>query len=358
MPAHPDDGDSPLHSAHSAAVPDMSTHFSVVVVKAPGDTHFALSNALAPFEQHTRSGHYRSFRDTSEQLRFEYEHGSVDPILWYTRAVTEPHAALICTGDAQPPADPPIVGTTPARRTPLKALYSRFEDFVIEQGYSPAAVAAGRVGYWFNPSRRWNGWQLGGRWRGFFKVKAGFEAATRLGDPLRYDDPSPEGFADVLLKKHWDLEEQREQNVRRALAAYTAFHRAGDGTNGTARSRIHALGLLEAIPIERLVGTRLAPCPVGGPAPESGEANAYPVVTRGTLVRFGADEAGFVEYVRQNTALPFAVVIDGQWHAEASLLGDRGSAERIPPQQWVREATALLASQPDDAELYAVDCYL
>jgi len=333
----------------------MTTHFSVVVVRAPGDTEFSQADALAPFEQHPRAERYRRFCDTSEPLRFEYEHGTVDPILWYTREVTTPHATLICTGDVSPQAASSAATSAVARRTPLKALYPRFEDFLVEQGYSRAAVAAGRVGYWCNPQGRWNGWVTGGRWRGFFKVKACFEAATRLGESLRYDDPPPRGFADVLLKKHWDIEAQRSQNVERALAAYAAFHRA---TGDMVGARAQALSLLAAIPVERLTGTRLAPCFADGEPPESGEANAYPAVTRATLMRFGADEAGFVEYVRQNTALPFALVVDGHWYAEANLLGDGADAERVPPQEWVREASALLAAQADDAELFAVDCYL
>lgn len=340
-----------------AVVLKMTTHFSVVVVKAPGDTGFALADALAPFQQHPRAERYRRFCDTSEQLRFEYEHGTVDPILWYTREVTTPHATLICTGDVPQQVASPVAGLAAARRTPLKTLYPRFEDFLVEQGYSPAAVAAGRVGYWCNPQRRWNGWVTGGRWRGFFKVKPGFEAAARLGDPLRYDDPVPEGFADVVLKKHWDIEAQRAQNVNRALVGYAAFHRA-NVVGGAVGDRSRALGMLEAISIERLIGTRLAPCPAHGATPESGQANAYPAVTRATLMRFGADEAGFVEYVRQNTALPFALVVDGRWYAEANLLGDVADTERVPPQDWVREASALLAAQADDAELFAVDCYL
>ncbi|MCX9155758.1 hypothetical protein OPU71_06415 [Niveibacterium sp. 24ML] len=336
----------------------MSTHFSLVVVKAPGDTGFALAEVLAPFEQHSRSEPYGRFCDTSARLRWEYEHSVVDPILWFTREVTEPQAGMICAGDVPLQTASPAADTAAGRSTPLKALYPRFEDFLLAEGYSPAAIAAGRIGYWYNPQRRCNGWLLGGRWRGFFKVKPGFEAQTRLGDPLRYDDPAPEGFADVVLKKHWDVEAQRTQNVRRAVAAHAAFHHASDGVAGAAPSRAQALGMLDAISIERLVGTRLAPCPAHGAMPESGEANAYPAVTRASLARFGADEAGFVEYVRQNTALPFALLVDGQWYAEARLFDHGADAERVAPQDWVREASALLAAQADDAELFAVDCYL
>ncbi|GAA5176105.1 hypothetical protein GCM10025771_09970 [Niveibacterium umoris] len=334
----------------------MPMHFALIVARQPGEAGFSLDDALAPFALHPKSARYRTFQDKSELLRFEYEHGSVDPILWFTREVIEPHAALIST-ETEPCDRPRDGGAAPTRLTPLKELYLSFEDFVLEQGYSPDALKAGRIGYWHNPNARWSEWQIGGRWCGFFKVKAGFEHATRLGAPLRYDDPPPVGYADVLLKKHWDLDAQRDQNAQAARQRYAAFthaQRCAPGAGNASAERVRSGGV---IAIERVAGEPLAPCAAACTLPETGEAHAYPAVTRQTLARFAGDEEGLVAYVRQNTAMPFALLLDGQWFAEADPWRRDANRARMNPADWVRIASEMLAALPDDTELFAVDCY-
>jgi len=51
-------------------------------------------------------------------------------------------------------------------------IYSSFEEFMEDwAGFSSRDSETGRYGYWDNPNKKWDWYQLGGRWTGFFKLK-------------------------------------------------------------------------------------------------------------------------------------------------------------------------------------------
>ena len=99
------------------------SHFTVLVV---GDNQ---DEQLAPFCEQTDNPEYLEFNDETEEAEEKYE--------------TE------------------------------KDKYSTFEEFVSEYyGYEWNETEGG-YGYYTNPRAKWDWYQLGGRWTGFFKMKQG-----------------------------------------------------------------------------------------------------------------------------------------------------------------------------------------
>jgi hypothetical protein len=60
----------------------------------------------------------------------------------------------------------------------------------------------------YNPQSRWDWYQLGGRWTGFFKLKAGAQGDT--GSPGLFTPTSKPGWADQARKGDIDLEGMRD----------------------------------------------------------------------------------------------------------------------------------------------------
>lgn len=55
-----------------------------------------------------------------------------------------------------------------------KELYDTFEEFCTKHhGYNERDLEMGKYGYWENPNAKWDWYQVGGRWAGFFKIKPG-----------------------------------------------------------------------------------------------------------------------------------------------------------------------------------------
>lgn len=58
------------------------------------------------------------------------------------------------------------------KEVPMKELYATFDEFMKEyHGYNERDEKTGKYGYWENPNAKWDWYELGGRWTGFFKVK-------------------------------------------------------------------------------------------------------------------------------------------------------------------------------------------
>jgi hypothetical protein len=73
----------------------------------------------------------------------------------------------------------------------------------------------------YNPDSKWDWYQLGGRWNGFFKKKL----TTRLvdamvGQPGLMTEEAPDGMADSLLKKDIDIEFMRKDKEDYASNVY------------------------------------------------------------------------------------------------------------------------------------------
>jgi hypothetical protein len=58
----------------------------------------------------------------------------------------------------------------PPKRISHKTRYTTFEEFA-ERWYKRKPNENGKYGYWHNPNAKWDWYELGGRWTGFFKLK-------------------------------------------------------------------------------------------------------------------------------------------------------------------------------------------
>jgi hypothetical protein len=237
--------------------------------------------------------------------------------------------------------------------------YSTLDDFIAKYAGYKKDETTGRYGYWENPNKKWDWWAIGGRWSGYFPVKA--EGAVRLGKKSwTMGDEEPEaGHADFTRKRDidWDLVATKTRE------AIEKFHNgweqviagkrldAFDGPEATARR----IGLLE---------TRQGP-------PLPGEEDR--AIPWATLVSPGDDRAGW-HYIWTRVSLGdlfgkyadsfspiagYAYLDESGWH-EPGEMSWFGFSSDTPETLLAHKQsfTQWLKATPDDAWLVAVDCHI
>lgn len=119
------------------------SHFCVLVI---GDN---VEKQLAPYQENNMGccpEEYLKFVDEEKDCKDKYENEIV-------KKVVMPDGKLL-------------------REIKFKDLYSTFEEYMKNWcGFKNRDEKTGRYGYWENPNKKWDWWIIGGRWRGFFKMK-------------------------------------------------------------------------------------------------------------------------------------------------------------------------------------------
>lgn len=222
-----------------------------------------------------------------------------------------------------------------------------------------------------NPNAKWDWWQVGGRWAGFFQLKGEYAEAIRHRRALLEKGlPIPESLlqklegiehgqrswtnADEILKVcrvdaapkgAIDFEAMRREAGDKAGERYdTVYAVLGEHTHWTswkdmlaahenaddAREAYHAQPALKAIAAAR-------------DNPDIGFFF--------TLDPFLCSRDEFVQRAKQGAGVPYALIKDGEW-------AQKGETEEVPEDEWATRVATLLDELPDDAQLTLVDCHI
>lgn len=207
-----------------------------------------------------------------------------------------------------------------------------------------------------NPNRKWDWYQVGGRWNGFFRLKPGRTAL--LGQPgLQVINPNyrpPEyNTADVCFKGDIDVEAMRREAGEKAARDYDLLTSLTEG-------------LPEALSWDAAI--EKFTCGAVTDWTRAREFyHAQPKVAalkkdKGTLwwnlEDFSCTREEYIENAENKAVLTFAVVKDGQWY-EKGQMGWFGvvSGEKDKT-QWAREFSELFDSLSDDTLITLVDCHI
>jgi len=198
-----------------------------------------------------------------------------------------------------------------------------------------------------NPNRKWDWYSVGGRWTGYFKVKAGADAA--VGDPGILTEPAEKGWADVCLKGDIDIVGMRAEAMATAAENFDRIHAILDDRPliepwDHVRVRFTEQGIDAARKFynaqEGLVALREA---------KESVWNIEPFLVQ-------RDE--FIETARQNALVPFALVMDGQWFESGSMGWWGMVSDEKNQAEWMAMVNQLLDGLPDGTLITAVDCHI
>jgi len=200
------------------------SHFAVLVI-GPSEN---LEEMLAPFQENnmgTCPRQYMKFYDRESELLVEYDTEGTTRVVMpdgtyktpYDDEFRKPGTFGIGSDTHEVPAD------LETREVPYKELYATFEEFVQGyHGYEERDKETGRYGYWENPNRKWDWYQVGGRFTGFFKLKEG--AAGELGGRGLFGRTAQPGYVDSCRLGDIDIAGMRADAEAKAVDWYDAFH--------------------------------------------------------------------------------------------------------------------------------------
>lgn len=202
----------------------------------------------------------------------------------------------------------------------------------------------------YNPKSRWDWYQLGGRWTGFFKLKQ--DARGQLGEPGLMTRSGKAGWADSVRKGDIDFEGMRDAKAAEAAERHATAMRALRGTP----------------PIVRWEKVREEMFP-GDIDAARGYYHRQPGVIALHDAKLWYDDpvedlcldhpdplAEHVAQARKGAGLTFAVLNAGGWH-ERGRMGWWGVVHD-ESDGWPDVAQALMDAAPDDALFSVYDVHI
>lgn len=198
----------------------------------------------------------------------------------------------------------------------------------------------------YNPDSKWDWYQIGGRWTGNFKLKAGGEG--EIGEPGIMTEAAKEGFADQVLKRDIDIQGMRDaagyvadkrwREVHEVLDKFPAFdswakvkERHADNIDA-ARVAYHGQPAVEAV--KGLLGFF-----------ENAE-------------RYSVALAEFVQTARDSALSSYAFVRDGEWYQKGEMGWFGMSHNEQSDDEWNQQFNKMLDELPGNTMLTCVDCHI
>lgn len=325
------------------------SHFVVIVVGATPDT---LEAQMAPFDEGSEDPRFIVFHETEAEYRKEFENNSVDMIQL-------PDGTRKYTWDesfkrGRPFDGEPVYPEGAVKLSvPHRERFESFEAFMADWvGSDSRDEAHGVYGYFRNPNAKWDWYQIGGRWRGYFHLKPG--AQGTVGDAGAFGNKAERGTADVLTLADWDLEGQRAKAGEEAGARYDKFFallgerplpptwvavRDSHNNIDDARKAYHSHPVMEYLRSQDSDYCFLGfdSCP-------------------GT--EFGVSREDYMQKARNRVGVPFAVLKDGVWYERGSMGWWGMVSDEKDTEDWAKQVAELFDTLPADTPLIAVDCHI
>lgn len=206
------------------------------------------------------------------------------------------------------------------KKIALKDKYPTYKDYLSQwHGIEDPT----RIGYDFNPKAKWDWYQLGGRWAGFFKLKVGTTGMAGERSWTNENEPIEANHVDQAYKKDIDFDQMREDNFEDSSSTYDEFEEK------------YLLGDMDSADGYFRYGVE-----------NKGDRDNYTPETRD-------------EYVaRLSGVSTFAVLKDGEWYEKGEMGWWGCVSDEKAPKDWAEEFTKLLNELPDDTLLSVYDCHI
>ena len=202
------------------------SHFCVMVIGDDAETQFI------PFEESGAPEEYLTFRDDEDEHLKRYNTESTEKVIMPDGRMLNPFdeefrvpGTMGTGGETHKVPD-----NLKKKEVPFKELYPTFEEFMSDWcGYKERDSKTLRYGYWENKNAKWDEHRLGGRWRGFFKLKPG---RTGVLTDASWDSSKEtlKGYADQALKGDIDFEAMMEEDGKKAQDRWERLERLCGGT--------------------------------------------------------------------------------------------------------------------------------
>jgi len=208
---------------------------------------------------------------------------------------------------------------------PFNKIYSSFTQFVHKyHSREHRDKEKNRYGYWENPNAKWDGYTLGGRWTGFFKLKPGKDGVIGKKSWTNESKEIEKDRVDQARKKDIDFAGMVKANRDKAIKNYEEF--------------------------EALMKSN----------PEKAAMESYwkwGIENKGDKDNYVPESRE--EYVTFNTMpTTFAVLKDGKWYEKGNMGWWAIVSNEKDPNEWTTEFCKMIDELPEDTLLSVVDCHI
>jgi len=211
----------------------------------------------------------------------------------------------------------------------------------------------GRYGYWENPNAKWDWYQLGGRWTGFFKLKEG--ANGFIGSLSLFSEPAEDGYADSALKRDIDFQSMMEKSSKGAAEKWNLVKKITEG--------------LEPVKSWDYIRDEMFPGQIDKAREYYNSQPAVKAVSKWSSenehLLFGLNPEDFnctrEEYcldAARSSFVPYAVVKDGKWYQKGEMGWFGISNNEVSESKWTAQVAQMIDELPEDTMISIYDCHI
>ena len=234
------------------------------------------------------------------------------------------------------------------REGAITELYPTYEDYLKSYcgyRYNPNQRA---YGYWHNPQAKWDWYQVGGRWTGYFKLKEGRYGLN--GDPGLMTPQAKTGWADSVLIGDIDFEGMIENAKNEANITY-------DKIEGLLKGRQYPVwkDILDKHG-EKNIDEARTEYHENEVVQDFNQANFH--IWGDFYEQYGNSREEYVKKCMNQVMVPFAVLKEGQWYEKGRMGWWATVSDAMEQDTWNAKFHELIKGLPEDTLITAVDCHI
>lgn len=235
--------------------------------------------------------------------------------------------------------------------------YKSFEEFL--RDYYGYQEKDGKVGRYTNPNAKWDWYQLGGRWNGFFKLKS--NRTGKAGSPGIMRSPAKRGYADQCLKGDIDIEGMYMETYDEAFEHYGKVLEVfggeipkldyfwedliqGENVNyDEAREKYHnqpAMLQFKELKIKYK------------------DDKEKDFLMWLDFADYQCTQIEYAERAARTTFQTFAFIKDGKWYEQGEMGWWGCVSNEKDPDEWNKQFMDMFKALPDDTLISIMDCHI
>lgn len=209
----------------------------------------------------------------------------------------------------------------------------------------------------YNPDSKWDWYQLGGRWNGFFKLKKGAigESGTHYAK-----ENAPSGYADSCKKGDIDTEGMRNEFEEIYAKRFDFIHSKIDGlqiehkwSDLLAKSNSKEITIEEA----REIYHNQEIVKVFKEAAMSEEGRKI-IGFMADVEEYIVPRSFYLKIGRESAIVPYAIVNKDGWFEKGEMGWWGMSNDKYTDAEWSAEFSKLFDELPDDTLINLIDCHI
>lgn len=319
------------------------SHFTVIVIGSNIDEQ------LAPYTEQGFEAKYGVFEDTEEESLKEYNEDNIEIVVLadgslhtkYSEQFRNYNNKSFSTEYVYP--EDAII-----RQGKFVELFPTFDDFMSKwHGNTERDPQTNRYGYWTNPNAKHDWYQMGGRWSGYFKTKAGKHGYN--GEPGVFDNKPKDGWVDSIKVGDIDIKGMQQNAIDEASATYDKLDEILKGRPLPSWSAIYEkndknveAARLEYNEIDTVKDLNKAKFYIMGDFAEV----------------FGPNRESYVQRCKNQTMVPYAVVKEGIWYQKGEMGWFGMSSDEMSQDEWNTQFWEMIHSLPPETEVTLIDCHI